>query len=174
MNTEQAQTKTPMEEISLSVECRDGTKKTAMIFPVLLSARDVRGTVYWDETDPGFSIVGAESDGETPWGRRLLLVWCATGPQNTAQFPFLAADQWRAAVLSLPDFMGEKKDTVRVTVDARSWLATLEVTAQPNMNVEQEIPLELRRLDVGTVLAEVTSRLLLGHTWATCELTPRR
>ncbi|WP_157979371.1 hypothetical protein [Rhodoferax ferrireducens] len=122
MNEEQGQPSTALEEISLYVECRSGQQNTATICPAFLSAKDVQGTVYWDESDAGFSSIGAESDGETPWGHRLLLVWCAAGPKNTARFPFLAADQWSFAVLSLPDFMGEKKDTVRVTIDAPSWL----------------------------------------------------
>lgn len=174
MQAEQGQMDTALEEISLSIECRGGTQNTATISPVFLSPKCVRGTVNWDESDPSFSILSAESDGETAWGQRLLLVWAAAGSHNASEFPFIAADRWSLAVLSLPDLFGEKGDIVRVTVDARNWRVALEVTCQPSMNTEQQVPAEFRHLDVGIVMAEMTSRLLLGHTWQTQELIPDR
>jgi len=159
-------------KFDLRVTGRDDSVISASIWPTNLSANHVSGMVDWEEgTDLLSSVIHADGD-ETPWGQRLLLVWAAAGPHSVSAVPLLGATKWLVAKLTLPDSWGSAGDTVCVSINSGNWRATLSVTCQPELDTEQEIPLALRHLEVGSVIVEMMSRLLLGHSWLTLELTP--
>ena len=67
--------------------------------------------------------------------------------------------------LLLPDLLGEKGEKIRVSIDRQTWNAKLDVDMQPELSKQQLIPPSLRDLGVGQLLAEMTSRIFLGHSW---------
>jgi hypothetical protein len=98
------------------------------------------------------------------------LAWAAVGPACANRFQFLQAGEWSTAKLTLQDWLGTPEETIQLRISQPDWSASLEVTCQPELQSTQQIPLELRLFDVGTILLEMTSRMFLGHTWLTQEL----
>lgn len=141
-----------------------GVTLLAIIWPTLMTARHVSGVAEWHGNAPPSSVVSGQGD-ESPWGQRFLLVWAAAGPQSVAAVPLLAAAQWRRARLTLPDIDGQPGDTVQVSLNRRTWTATLSATRELNLPAALPIPVELRQLDLGSVLADMASRLLLLRSW---------
>lgn len=152
--------------LCLRVTGDDGVKISASIWPTQLTASHVSGIVEWHGTELLSSVVSAQGD-EPPWGQRFLLVWAAAGPQSVAAVPLLGATQWRLAHLTLPDIDGQPGDTVRVSLHRRSWTATVSATRQLNLPANLLIPVELQQLDLGSVMADMASRLLLQQPWLT-------
>lgn len=150
--------------LNLRVAGDDGVKISACIWPTLLTSTHVSGIVEWHGTELQSSVVSGEGE-ESQWGQRFLLVWAAAGPQSVAAVPQLGSAQWRRARLTLPDIEGQPGDTVRVSLHRRSWTATLSATRQLNLPAELPIPVELQQLDLGSVMADMASRLLLLRSW---------
>lgn len=146
--------------LKLEVEGADGVKISAIVWSTELTSRHVSGIVEWHGTKLLSSIVSAEGD-ESRWRQRFLLVWAAAGPQSVAAVPLLGAAQWHLARLTLPDLDGQPGDTVQVSLNRRSWTASLSSTRRTIVPTDLPIALELQHLDVGSILADMASRLLL-------------
>jgi hypothetical protein len=133
------------------------------VWPVLISPTKAVGLVECD--DKGHlrsSIVMTESAG-TEWGQRLHLLIAAVR-QREISLPALRRNQWATATLSLPDLLSPAGKRVQVCVDSRDWTAHLRVDVQPELENTVAVPGGMQNLDVGLMLAEVFSRMFLGHT----------
>ena len=153
----------------LRVTGHNGVVIGASIRPTLMTATSVSGIVEWDGTDVISSFVNGTGD-ETAWGQMLLLVWSAAGPTSVRAVPILGPNHWARARLTLPDITEPGKEFVSVWPTSDGWKAGLEVSALPESATEQEIPLKLRSLDVGSVAVDMVARMRLGHSWLTGEL----
>ena len=155
--------------LQLEVTRRGGKTLAASISQLSFSHNAVEGFVRWTgESDSPPVTVRAKGRG-TAWGQRLALVSavaCSTKAHETGQ------DEWAEASLLLPDLLGEKGEKIRVSIHRQSWTAKLQVDLQSELSKEQLIPPSLRDLDVGPLLAEMTSRIFLGHSWLVLQLAP--
>lgn len=97
------------------------------------------------------------------WDQLFLFVLALTGELALEGFPSLNAGQWRTVRLQMPDVEGtDVDDKVTVTVDADSWVAVLASTRNASDATELVVPEELRQQNIGRLLVEMASRLLLG------------
>jgi hypothetical protein len=150
--------------LHLQVQGLAGESISAYVWPTDLSATKVGAVVEWHGTDMISSIVGAEGE-ESEWGQRFLLVWAATDNLTVKEIPALGAGSWSKASLSIPDLDGAPGDTVQIAIDAQKWMATL--TRAPNVTHGKSlrIPVALRYMNVGPILCEMVSRMLLKKRW---------
>jgi hypothetical protein len=169
-NTQQPATD-QVEEIRLDIADEQGKIYSAIVMPISLSENCVVGSVQWLENGSLLHFLRLNCNNETNWGQRLRLVWTATRPGRASKLAFLNPKNWSMAKLTLPDLMEKPGDTVQIIVYKTEWLAALEIDSHPELLSVQEIPLNLRHLDVAEILIEMTSRMLLGHTWRTQEFT---
>lgn len=104
----------------------------------------------------------------SPWDQIFLYALALTGDFSVEAFPSLATGRWHTASLQMPDVDGTDVDAkVTVNVDADSWVAALTSTRTARPAAKVEVPEELHQQDVGTLLVEMSSRLLLGRSgWA--------
>lgn len=144
-----------------------GEAITAVIWPTSLASNRVSAVVEWHGTDVVSSVVSSEGDASTSGQQQLLLIWAAAGAQSVRAVPELGADRWRFARLTLPDMRGQSAGKLRVSLNRQKWTGTLTATAQPGLCVELTIPADLRHLEVGSLMAEMTSRLAFGQPWET-------
>jgi hypothetical protein len=159
-------------DLNLVVLGRNGLTINASIRPVEITMRYARGVVQWVGYDHPSSNVGTEGE-ETAWGQRLALVVAATSPDCAPNVPVFRTGEWSSAVLTLPDLLGEPGDVVRVTVNSHDCKAQLDVTNQPELRTEQDIPSALQNSDVATTAVEMLARMFLGRSWLTLELMPQ-
>ncbi len=160
----------PEAALELRVTDQDGVEVGASIWPTLLTATSVTGVVEWHDINVISSFISATGD-ETPWGQRLLLAWAAVGPTSVDAVPVLGPNQWAQARLTLPDITEPGQGSVKVLLTRGDWTARIECLAQPELATEQEIPLKLRSLDIGSIAVDMFSRMWLGHSWLLGELT---
>ncbi len=172
MNNDQINFPLALEKISLEVQGNDGAKYCAIIWPMLLSAGGVTGTVEWEGNPPQCSLIKARGKRLTPWGQRLMLVYAAMDKNSAPAAAVLCEGQWTTAALFLQSLLGAPGELVRVSLSRQDNLATLEVDAAPGLNNVMQIPPCLQTAAVGLAMVEMTSRILLGHTWQTQELLP--
>jgi len=159
-----------LEEIALEVQGNDGAKHYATIWPMLLSENGVTGTVEWVGNPPRFSLIKARGKRLTSWGQRLMLVYAAMDENSAQSAEFLCVGKWTTAKLSLQNLLGAPGELVRISLSRDDNLATLDVDAEPGLSVVRHIPTYLQTAAVGLAMVEMTSRILLGHTWQTQEL----
>lgn len=159
-------------EFRLSVSGRDGLTLVAAIRPTEITTTYVSGQVEWIGADPPARFIRSIGE-ETYWRQYLTLVFAAAGPHSAPDVSVFQANQWASAELTLPDFLGEPGDVVRVSVHSHDWKAQLSVTCQPELTAEAEIPRGLRKLDAVTTVIEMTARIFLGRSWLTLELIPQ-
>lgn len=136
----------------------------AFIWPTQMSPTSVSAVVEWHGTDLISTIVtgnGHESD----WGQRFLLVWAATDCYAVEIVSELGAGCWSHAVLRLPDLDGNPGDTIQIDIDAQQWKASLTRAPKAAPGRSLRIPVALRYLNVGPLLCEMASRLLLKKSW---------
>lgn len=150
--------------LHLRVTGENGVEISATIWPTQLTATYVSGIVEWQGTEVWSSLVSGHSD-ESSWGQRFLLVLAAAGQQSLAAVPLLGSTQWRLVHLTLPDIDGQPGDTVWVSLHRPEWTATLSSTRPLNLQVNLPIPVDLQQLDVGSIVTEMASRLLLQRPW---------
>lgn len=150
--------------LHLRVAGEDGVEISATIWPTQLTATYVSGIVEWHGTALWSSVVSGQSD-ESSWGQRFLLVLAAAGQQSLAAVPLLGATQWRLVNLILPDIDGRTGDTIQVSLRRLEWTASLSSTRPLNLPADLPIPVDLQKLDVGSIVAEMASRLLLQRPW---------
>ena len=154
-------------KLELRVWGLGGDAITAVIWPTSLAPGRVGAVVEWHGTDVVSSVVSSEGDASTPGQQQLLLIWTAAGAQSVRAVPQLGADRWHFARLTLPDIRGQSAGKLRVSLNRQKWTGTLTATAQPGLRVELTIPAELRHLEVGSLMAAMTSRLAFGQPWET-------
>lgn len=159
-------------ELRLSVSGRDGLTLVAAIRPTAITTTYVSGEVEWMGAGPPACFIHSIGE-ETYWGQYLTLVFAAAGPHSAPDVPIFQANQWTSAELTLPDFLGEPGDVVRVSVHSHDWKAQLSVTCQPELTAEAKIPRGLRKLDAVTTVVEMLARMFLGRSWLTLELMPQ-
>lgn len=152
--------------LNLIVVGRNGLTVSASIRPAEITMRHAKGVVQWMGCDHPPSDV-CMNGRETAWGQRLTLVVAATSPACAPSAPVFGAGEWSSAVLTLPDLLGEPGDVVRVTVNSHDYKAQLEVTNQPELRIERDIPSTLRNSDVATTAVEMLARMFLGRSWLT-------
>lgn len=154
-------------KLELRVWGRGGEAITAVIWPTALTSNRVSAVVEWHGTEVLSSIVSSEGDASTLGLQHLLLIWTAAGAQSVRAVPTLGADRWCLARLTLPDIRGQSEGKLRVTLNRRKWTGTLTAATQPGLCVELPIPAELRHREIGSLMAEMTSRLAFGQPWET-------
>jgi hypothetical protein len=137
---------------------------SAYIWPTDLSAARVGAVVEWHGTEMVSSIVGAEGE-ESAWGQRFLLVWAATNNQTVKKIPALGAGNWSKASLTIPDLDGDHGDTIRIDIDAQRWKANFARAPNAAHGKSLRIPVAFRDLNVGPILCEMASRLILKKSW---------
>jgi hypothetical protein len=163
-----------LDEIAIEVQAHDGVEYRATLWPLLLSSKSMTGTLQWKGDTSELFVIKARSRGLTVWGQRLLLVHKAMGEDSASAPDFLRAGRWLTAKLSLQNLLGAPGELVRIRLSRLDGLATLEVDGEPELGAIQSIPSSLLSASIGTALVEMTSRILLGHTWQTQELTVTR
>ena len=155
--------------LNLIVMGRNGLTVGASIRPAEITMRHAKGVVQWMGCDHPPSEV-CTNGRETAWGQRLTLVVAATSHVCAPNVPIFGAGEWSSAVLTLPDLLGEPGDVVRVTVNSHDCKAQLEVTNQPKLRTERDIPRALQNSDVATTVVEMMARMFLGRSWLTLQL----
>lgn len=164
-----APTTTAAELLKSKLELRvwglGGDAITAVIWPTSMTSSHVGAVVEWHGTDVLSSVVSSEGDASTPGHQHLLLIWAAAGAQSVRAVPQLAADRWCFARLTLPDIRGQSTGKLRVSLNRQKWTGTLTATTQSGLRVELPIPVGLRHLEVGSLMAEMTCRLAFGQPW---------
>lgn len=151
-------------EFVLHVQGYDGNAVIGLIWPICVSRSEASATVEWHGTPVVSTFVRTAGD-ESPLGQLLMLVYGAAGPTSVKLVPVLAADAWSQAWLRLPDPRGATGDSIQVTLNRQEWMAEFEFSGNPDANSKMEIFEDLRDCEVGTLLAEITSRLLLRPGW---------
>lgn len=135
----------------------------AEIWPSELSTRAVSGVVGWEGSQTlSFLVTGGGFP--SAWRQRCMLMWLAAGAQMAQKLPVLCAHRWQTCSVRMQD-VGSGGDTVQISVSRKSWLATLTRTVQGALPVALAVPLELQTREVGRVLAEMSSLLLLQRPW---------
>lgn len=159
-----------LEEIAIEVQTHDGVEYRATLWPLLLSSKFLTGTLQWKRDTSELFVIKARSQGLTVWGQRLLLLHTAIGEDSASAPEFLRAGRWLTGKLTLQNLLGAPGERVRIKLSRHDGLATLEVDGEPELGAIQPIPPSLLSAPISTALVEMTSRILLGHTWQTQEL----
>ena len=138
----------------------------AMVTPLNLGTREPELTaiVGWEGIATLRSTVQLEAEVH-PWSRLVHLLWAVLGPDTAPEPAQLAGGAWSSVVLSTQDFDGAPHHSVLVVVELAKCSARLIRSDQGRPGRELPIPVEIGSLDVGSVLAEMTSRLLVGRSW---------
>ena len=138
----------------------------ATVTPLNLGTNDpeVTAIVGWEGINTLNSHVGAEADVE-PWSRCLNLLWAVLGPHTAPEPDKFHSESWSSVVLSMQELDGALHHCVLVVLERDDWSAKLIRSDARRQGAELEIPVELRTLDAGSVLVEMTSRLIVGRPW---------
>lgn len=144
----------------------NGVRTSAIIRPTALTPGLVSGVVEWQDPMCMSSIVSTEGD-PSAWLQRLFLVFAAAGPTSIRYVPELAAERWASFSTTFPDPEGDARDRVRISLSRVRWQAIFSSTNPRRLTVHLSIPTELRELDVGSLLLEMTSRLALHQSSST-------
>jgi hypothetical protein len=138
----------------------------ATVTPLNLATSDPELTaiVGWEGIQTLSSTVRLEADSH-PWSRLVHLLWAVLGPDTTPEPAELVAGAWSGVVLSTQELDGPLHHSVLVVVERADWSARLIRSDRNRLGLELPIPVELRSLDAGSVLVEMTSRLLVGQSW---------
>lgn len=144
----------------------NGVRASAIIWPTSLTPALVSGIVEWQDPMCMSSIVSTEGD-PSAWLQRLFLVFAAAGPTSIRYVPELASEHWASFSTSFPDPDGDARDQIRIFLSRARWQAIFSSTNPKRLTVHLSIPTELRELDAGSLLLEMTSRLALYQSSST-------
>ena len=138
----------------------------ATVTPLNLATSDPELTaiVGWEGIPTLNSTVRLEADSH-PWSRLVHLLWAVLGPDTTPEPAEFGAGAWSSVVLSTQELDGPLHHSVLVVIERADWSATLIRSDRSQRGRELPIPVELRSLDAGSELVEMTSRLLVGQSW---------
>ena len=149
----------------IQVETKDPFGRVrATVYPHNLRSNEMeaRATVVWDGIEAMASLVLVDADTE-PWARRLCVAWAVVCPDTAPVTGQFDASNWLSLWLSLPYVEGKNEARALVSVERRAWTASLEYAGEYVVRAKIVVPEGLRKLDAGTVLVEMGSRLLLGR-----------
>jgi len=146
----------------LEVECEPSVEAVrANVFTPDMRADVPRAgaRVEWFGVDAILSAVFTDVDPE-PWKRRLEIVWAVVGPDVAPVDGKFDSQRWTRMKLSMPgsDVSG---DRIVVAIDRATWTATWGRSTTHDHDVGCCIPHELRALDAGSLLVEMSARLML-------------
>lgn len=128
------------------------------------TSSQIGGTVSWKGVDAIASVLKTDVDPE-PWARRLQLVWATVGPGTAPVDGRFDADVWLRVRLSMPHADVLSRGRAVVTLERESWTAMSGWSTEDEHDICWPIPTELRRLDAGSLLVEMSSRLILNAGW---------
>ena len=157
--------------IGLKVNARNGVLASAVIWPTLLTPKQVSGVVEWSSSLLVSSMVSTRGV-NSPWMQRLLLAGAAFSPGNRREVPEFSTEQWSSLEIFFSDFDGDANYKVRVFLNKVSWGVVISSTNPLNPNVHLSIPTELRSLDAGPLLLAMTSRIA-QHQSPSAQKVPR-
>jgi|GEM_PF-6247122 len=138
---------------------------TTTITPLNLgtTAPELTAIVGWEGIETLSSSVRVEAGAE-PWSRLLTLLWAVLGPDTTPEPDVFRAGNWSGMVLTAQELDGPLHHSVLVVVDRDHGNARLIRSDPTREELEISIPTEVRELDAGLALVEMTSRLLAGRS----------
>lgn len=139
---------------------------TATVHPFNLYSGDaeVTASVSWEGTSVVASLVQGEANAQ-PWFRCIQAVWAAMSPDTAPVQDEFSPQRWTRATLWLPDVDGEREAKIIVELRRKMWKAEVDWPGNKRQGVSSSIPVELRHLDAGSLLVELTARLAFGRRW---------
>ncbi|MFX1680891.1 hypothetical protein PV762_16805 [Mitsuaria sp. CC2] len=144
---------------------------TATVTPLNLGTNeaDLEAVVSWEGIDTvSTSVRTALEPGAAyfdPWVRFLHLLSVVLGPKTVPEAKDFGAGKWSSIVLSSQELDGALQHSVVVAVDRELATASLVRSDRARQGAEAAVPRELLQRDAGTVLTEMTSRLIRGRPW---------
>ena len=157
--------------IGLKVNARNGVLASAVIWPTLLTPKQVSGVVEWSGPLLVSSMVSTQGV-NSPWMQRLLLAGAAFSPGNRREVPEFSAEEWSSLEILFSDIDGDASYEVRVFINKVRWGVVISSTNPLNPNVHLIIPAELRGLGAGQLLSAMTSRIA-QHQSPSAQKVPR-
>lgn len=157
--------------IELKVNARNGVRALAVIWPTLLTPKQVSGVVEWSGPLLISSMVNTQGV-TSPWAQRLLLAGAAFSPGNHRGVPEFSAEEWSSLEILFSDIDGDASYEVRVFINKVRWGVVISSTNPLNPNVNISIPTELRSFDAGQLLLAMTSRIA-QHESPSAQKVPR-
>lgn len=100
-----------------------------------------------------------------PWLRFLQLLWAVFSPKTLPEPEAFGSGRWSSIVLSTQELDGELQHSVLVVVDRARQTAQLVRSDPTRQGAQLRVPADLLTMDAGTVLTEMSSRLILGRAW---------
>lgn len=100
-----------------------------------------------------------------PWLRFLLLLWAVLGPKTLPEAEAFGPGRWTSVVLSTQELDGALHHSVVVVVDRvreAAWLVRSDPTRH---GAEVEVSASMLKMDAGTLLTEMVSKLILERAW---------
>lgn len=144
---------------------------TATVTPLNLGTTeaDLEAVVSWEGIDTVSTSVHTEFEPGAayfdPWVRFLRLLWAVLGPKTVPEPKDFGAGKWSSIVLSSQELDGALQHAIVVVVDRERGTASLVRSDPTRQGAEVVVPKELLQRDAGTVLTEMTSRLIRGRPW---------
>lgn len=121
--------------------------------------------VWFGNVDLFASQVFTERD-TSPWLQLLHMTRIGFGPSSGHGLNAFDSGEWQHVELSLPDLDHLPNGRLKVRLNRIRWEAFLRAECTSRRKARLAIPEHLRHLDAATLLAEMTSRLVLKKTWA--------
>jgi hypothetical protein len=143
----------------------------ATVTPLNLGTDEAELTaiVGWEGIETVSTSVGLEVEpGPEPsvvWLRFMHLLWAVFGPKTLPEPEAFGPGRWTSIVLSTQELDGELQHSVVVVVDRSGGTARLVRSDPARVGAELQMPANLLTMDAGSVLVEMTSRLILGRPW---------
>ena len=157
--------------IELKVNARNGVLASAVIWPTLLTLKQVSGVVEWSGPLLVSSMVSTQGV-NSPWARRLLLAGAAFSPGNHSGVPDFSAEQWSSLEIFFSYLEGGFSYKVRTFLNKVRLGVVISSTNPLNPNVHLLVPAELRGLGAGQLLLAMTFRIA-QHESGSAQKVPR-
>lgn len=153
--------------VATVVSCKPRRVVKATVHPFNLYSEEdaeITASVSWEGLDVVASIVQGNADSQ-PWFRCMQVVWAVMSPETAPVKDEFSPARWSKATLWLPDVAGDREGKVIVELRREGWKADVDWPSGPRRGTSVPIPVDLRHLDVGSLLVELTSRLVFGKSW---------
>jgi hypothetical protein len=152
--------------VELNVRGLNGVQASAIIWPTLLTPRQVSGVVEWGRPLMMSSVVSTQGV-TSSWGQRLRLAGAAASSSNFHSLPELSAERWSSLQVVFSDVDGDASEKVRVSLNRARWRAVVSSTKPKKLNSHLSIAMGLRGLDAGSLLLAMASSLALHQSSST-------